>query len=204
LSTIHELQQLRKYVKQLPGGDGHIYFEQSTRIFWPRLFTKIKNPGYIHNGTASIYQAYADFFKNGDDVLAPDNFIKKNGSLRVLITPGSRKREKALPADITTLLVKYCEKQGHTVCLAGLQSEIEQYDGRGVKYSDFQELIALIKNADMIISADSLPVHLAQLIKKPHWILYNKRVNNAWLTPFAAAEHYYSTFADWEKLKQII
>jgi hypothetical protein len=204
LNTLHELRRLRKFIKQLPHDHGRIYFEQSTRIYLPKLFAGAANAGYVHDGVTNIYRSYAYFTKNDKDLLSPVIQSPATGCLRILITPGSRKPGKAFSKELAASIVDQCTTNGHDVCLAGLPGEIAVYDNPHKEYRTFKELIALIKNTNLLISADSLPVHLAQLMGKPHWILYNKYVNKPWLTPFAEATKQYATFADWEKLKQNI
>jgi ADP-heptose:LPS heptosyltransferase len=52
-------------------------------------------------------------------------------------------------------------------------------------HDSFDDLLALIDQADEIITADSLPAHLAQLFAKPHVIYYAKDVDYEWVTPYA-------------------
>jgi ADP-heptose:LPS heptosyltransferase len=56
---------------------------------------------------------------------------------------------------------------------------------KGISYRNFTELMQLISDADYIISSDSLPAHAAQLLQKPHAILYANKINQEWVTPFA-------------------
>ena len=41
-------------------------------------------------------------------------------------------------------------------------------------YQNFQQLIALINDYDLIIGAESLPYHLANYLEKPHFVIYNQ------------------------------
>jgi len=41
------------------------------------------------------------------------------------------------------------------------------------------------KNADIIISSDSLPLHLCQFFNKFHFGLYNNQINDEWATPIS-------------------
>jgi hypothetical protein len=78
-------------------------------------------------------------------------------------------------------------------------SILEQIDGRvarfGSDYSNFEELIELIQSADYIYAADSLPLHLAYLCRKPHFILYPDGGKQDFFTPDALASGSFSTFS---------
>lgn len=52
-------------------------------------------------------------------------------------------------------------------------------------YRNFYELSDIVRTADLIISSDSLPVHLAMAIQVPHVIICNYKANRYWQTPFA-------------------
>jgi hypothetical protein len=78
-------------------------------------------------------------------------------------------------------------------------SILAQIDGRvarfGSDYSNFEELIELIQSADYIYAADSLPLHLAYLCRKPHFILYPDGGKQDFFTPDALASGSFSTFS---------
>ena len=80
--------------------------------------------------------------------------------------------------------------------IAKFSDGIENKNGmlNEIGYSNFTDLVEIIKKADFIISSDSLPVHIAELYHKPHWILYNHKINRNWLTPSSSSSNYYSTF----------
>ena len=61
-------------------------------------------------------------------------------------------------------------------------------------YDTFNQLALLIQDYDFIISSDSLPVHMAYYFNKPHWVIYNKKVNTEWLTPYCIEHKTYSLF----------
>jgi ADP-heptose:LPS heptosyltransferase len=63
-----------------------------------------------------------------------------------------------------------------------------------VSYSNFEELLELINDADFIFGSDSLPIHLCNAIQKPHYILYPNNGLTAFFTPFSIANSNYSDF----------
>jgi len=69
-----------------------------------------------------------------------------------------------------------------------------------VSYSNFEELLELINDADFVFGSDSLPIHLCNTLQKPHYILYPKNGSSAFFTPFSIANNYY---ADFEKFTSL-
>jgi ADP-heptose:LPS heptosyltransferase len=63
-----------------------------------------------------------------------------------------------------------------------------------VVYANFKTLIQLIMNAELILGADSLPIHLAYLLKKPHYILYPNGYPQLFMTPYAQINNRFGTF----------
>jgi ADP-heptose:LPS heptosyltransferase len=63
-----------------------------------------------------------------------------------------------------------------------------------VSYSSFKELVDLIKASDFVYGADSLPIHLAYLLQKPHFILYPPNGSNLFFTPYVLENQFFSTF----------
>ena len=64
----------------------------------------------------------------------------------------------------------------------------------GDAYNNFNELIALIMQSDVVIGADSLPIHIAALLNKPHYIMYGEGLTQNFITPFAANQKSFGTF----------
>ena len=63
-----------------------------------------------------------------------------------------------------------------------------------VVYSNFKTLIQYIQDAELILGADSLPIHLAYLLKKPHYILYPNGYPQLFMTPYAQINNRFGTF----------
>ena len=63
-----------------------------------------------------------------------------------------------------------------------------------VLYSNFKTLIQYIQEAELILGADSLPIHLAYLLNKPHYILYPNGYPQLFMTPYAQINNRFGTF----------
>ena len=61
-------------------------------------------------------------------------------------------------------------------------------------YNNFKELFQLIQEADFIIGADSLPIHISQMLNKKHFILYPNGGSKAFFTPYTVTRQYYCEF----------
>jgi ADP-heptose:LPS heptosyltransferase len=83
--------------------------------------------------------------------------------------------------------------RGHIVQVAYFKSATNKHS---VSYNNFDELLKMIQDADFIIGADSLPIHLANLLNKPHFILYPKGFTQLFITPFALANQSFGTFEE--------
>jgi hypothetical protein len=93
----------------------------------------------------------------------------------ILIFPDARLKKREVPYSI----------------LAQIEGRVVRF---GKDYQNFEELIDLIQSADYIYAADSLPLHLAYLCSKPHYILYPEGGKLDFFTPDALASGSYSTF----------
>jgi ADP-heptose:LPS heptosyltransferase len=190
-ATLKELFALKKITKSFDS----IYVEQPNRawllqlLFYPKRFIPIVK-------AANVYDSYSKFFSlpisNKDLDERVDQPISNITAKRVLLFPDSRKASKQMPASLVcTLLQNNPQILEARLGEAGGKGEA---DNHTIYYSNFTTLIALIKSADYIISTDSLPVHLAFYLGVPHYILYAKKVNQNWLTPYAKKLASYGIF----------
>ena len=65
-------------------------------------------------------------------------------------------------------------------------------------YNNFKDLIKYIQEADFIIAADSLPIHLCELFSKPHFMLFPNGHPRNFITPYALDN---SSFAEFSNFK---
>ena len=97
------------------------------------------------------------------------------GKESILIFPDARLKKREIPSSV----------------LAQIPGRVVRF---GIDYTNFEELIDIIQSADYIYAADSLPLHLAYLCSKPHYILYPEGGKLDFFTPDALASGSYSTF----------
>ena len=88
-----------------------------------------------------------------------------------------------------TLEIAYFKEAPNSATLNKVSAKTKQ-----VVYSNFKTLIQLIQEAELILGADSLPIHLAYLLKKPHYILYPNDYPQLFMTPYAQINNRFGTF----------
>ncbi|MEI8099273.1 MAG: glycosyltransferase family 9 protein [Sediminibacterium sp.] len=181
LISKQSVKELRALKKMLENNKSIFYLEQSRRLLLLSLYTQ-QNFKSIHS-SGNIYYSYQHHFGNNHSVsIATDFPSAKN----MLVFPDSRMQKKELPIGWLNELTLGLTNTAKTLTIARFgNNQIPTQ----LSYKNFNELVALIANADAIISSDSLPVHLAQLLHKPHAIVYANTINKEWITPYAHQEH---------------
>ena len=101
--------------------------------------------------------------------------LVRNGD-KVLILPDARLPKRVIPSSI----------------LARMDGQVARF---GSDYASFEQLIDLIQAADYVVTSDSLPLHLAYLCRKPHFILYPEGGKQDFFTPDALTSGSFSTFS---------
>lgn len=175
----HSMIELLNVKKALKGLEGEIHFEQKRKqwFVYPVLG---KFYPYIHDNKINIYESFCRKFnvRFEDLIFEPVEPVKK-----VLILPESRKPSKAFPHAFVHDLETSFKKRGIEVSTAFFKKKDV------TSYHSFTELINLIKSSDHIVTADSLPAHLAQMFHKSHFIYYENKMNWEWITPFSRANN---------------
>jgi hypothetical protein len=123
--------------------------------------------------------SFKAIFETGEPVYAayglPAQSLERKGD-KVLILPDARLPKRVIPSSI----------------LSRIEGQVARF---GSEYSNFEQLIDLIQASDYVVAADSLPIHLAHLCRKPHYILYPDGGKLDFFTPDALASGSYSTFS---------
>jgi len=185
-ATFKELKQIRKFVEQNPNITGQDYIEQVTRISAVNLLTGLSFRPMIDK--QKVYANYDIFFKNR---------AQKHTAIKqlenVLVLPDARLKKRVLNLDIIESIKNYYAKKNVKTNIARFNNTIEKED---IVYTNFKELIIYIQNAHFIIAADSLPIHLAQLLNKPHFILFPNGHPRNFITPYALEYNSYGEFSN--------
>ena len=203
INTLNELKQIKNFVKQNPNTDGTDYIEQDKRI---DLFNAIT--GFYFNSiisTEPVYISYAKFFEN-KELQKEEGQVAENNKLnskKVLLFPDTRQAKKNIPSLLINKLENEIASKGYTLEIAYFKqipdiantfNDKSASNNNKVVYANFKTLIQLIIDAELILGADSLPIHLAYLLKKPHYILYPNGYPQLFMTPYAQINNRFGTF----------
>lgn len=195
--TIIEINAIKKYLKK--ESLKNILVEHAFKSKLLSVLTGFKFSSIYKQG--SVYESLDLFFQSSANAFAP----KTNHFKNILIFPDSRKKEKEIDRLTLSNIQSILTNKNRCFKIAKFSSFDDGYKSSDfVSYRSFFELVQLIKNADFIISSDSLPVHIAELFEIPHWILYNKKINTNWLTRTASKSNYFSTFDQLDLLNDIL
>ncbi len=182
LQTIKEASAIKCYIKKYTNNTGVDYVEQDKRIDLMNILTG-HSFQYIL-GKQEVYKSYGQFFENTDS----SSIIVAGALKNIVIFPDSRLSKKDIPESILQDIKSILEQRGKHIQVAKF----------GITYTNFKELIQLIHDADYIIGADSLPIHLAALLKKPHFILYADGLTQHFKTSYAEKENSFGVFSNYD------
>ena len=191
INTLQQVNKLKQFIKNNPNNGGVDYVEQEKKSSLLNLFTGHSFKAIVNK---QVYADMGKFFKSATEIPKPTSSINK-----VLIVPDARISARRIPERIIeyiktqltgtnkSLQVAYFNKENEQKLQTASQNEL-------VSYANFEELLALINDADFIFGSDSLPIHLCNAIQKPHYILYPNNGSTAFFTPFSIANKCYSNF----------
>lgn len=192
LHSLRELMKLRRWVRGM--GSTELIFEQRRKQWMIAPFLGRTYP-YIHRKSKNIYDSFLEHFGVASDLLTfqapPHHTIHK-----ILVLPESRKKSKSFhPSFIHSLASSLMEK-GFDVTTAFFKNIPTVPVGKLSTHDSFADLISLIKEADLVITADSLPAHLSQLLNRPHFVCYETKPNPEWTTPYSRQTMSYGVLGD--------
>ena len=198
-NTVKELFSLRTCVQEIKRRNGekkplNLYLEQKRRRLWPTFFAGYPFKYIVDRG--NVYQSYALFFQSS--FTDQENFIfdtRKRG-LHILVVPNARIKSREIPPEIVEKINTTYQPVAALVRTAFFTSAPDDYPGTKVLYHDFKELVTLIEDADLVIGSDSMPIHLCQLLKKPHYILHPAKVKDQFFTPYALKHRCHFSFEE--------
>ncbi|NCI49115.1 hypothetical protein GWC95_04220 [Sediminibacterium roseum] len=194
MGAIKELLALRGYIKQRSSPGTRYYLENRKRRILPGLFSGSLFAFVFSDENA--YEAYADFFAVHPGAMDYPATPKKQSGLRILVIADARQKERNLDDGVIKKIADYYKEGGNSVTTAFFRQRKPSVTNEVEVYGDFQTLVALIKRYDIIVGADSMPVHLAQFFRKPHYILHPSHVKDQFFTPFSMKHKTHFTFEE--------
>lgn len=197
--AVKELNALRNYLHERHITD-NIFLEQKKRIWIPRLFCNYPFRSVVSDGP--VYRSYADFFSVPFQTLEAIPYEREKKGQQILIVPDARQALRRINTDLIQEIEEKYRYHGASVKVAYFRKKQEPAIENAAVYNDFRELIRLIEESDWLIGSDSLPVHIAQLLGKPHCILYPRSlITTRFFTPFALKNETYIAFEDLKSRK---
>jgi hypothetical protein len=176
------------------GSSGIQLFFEQRRKQWMIAPFMCKTFPYIHKKSRNIYDSYLAHFGVAPQMLA---FQQSSTAFhKILVLPESRKKSKSFQPTFIHALASNLIKQGLDVTTAFFKNIQTVPEGKVATHDSFSNLISLIQAADLVITADSLPAHLSQLLHRPHFVCYEGKPNTEWLTPYARQTKAFGVLGD--------
>jgi ADP-heptose:LPS heptosyltransferase len=192
-NTIRQVTKLKQFVKNNPNNEGIDYLEQNNKSGLLNLLLGHPFKAIVNK---QVYAEMGEFYK------ATSSISPSNGTInKILIVPDARITDRRIPENLINYIKTQIgsDKLLQVACFDKVNNLFNKQN-EFVSYSNFEELLELINEADFVFGSDSLPIHLCNALQKPHYILYPKNGSSAFFTPFSIANNYY---ADFEKFTSL-
>lgn len=146
----------------------------------------------------NIYLAYDQFLDSLGYPLV-DRKRDRNASGPLRIFPGSRVPAKNLPVELVRQLMATAANRGIATELMLLEGERLDLESCGLPYTpisrNFSSMIAAVRGAGKVISADSMPAHIAEHLGRDMFV-FSPAPNRYWLPRTAYLQQWDGLFAD--------
>ena len=173
--TLQEAKLIKHYMLSNPNNGGVDYIEQDKRIGLLNVLTGQHFKALVFD--KPIYETYDAFFKNKN----ANEYTASSKVNKVVLFPDSRLPKKNIPTSVIKRIQEQLAEKKIELQIAYFKNKLQVSD---LIYHNFETLIQIIEEADFVIGADSLPVHICNLIQKPHYIIYPTGYTQLFMTPF--------------------
>lgn len=153
------------------------------------------------SGDGNIYLHYARYLGIVCDLDHSTYESQDNPNGIIYIFPDSRIKEKELPDWLIIQIAKENEKYGKETILVkvGKSAHLPQFSSLQLQWVDgFDNLMTQIRKADLIVTADSLPAHLAEYVGIPVFV-FSPIANDYWMPLSCFKNGYFSEFSSLAK-----
>ena len=192
-NTIRQVTKLKQFVKNNPNTGGIDYLEQNNKSALLNLLLVHPFKSIVNK---QVYAEMGEFFKSTLSIPPSNGTINK-----ILIVPDARITDRRIPENLINYIKTQIESD-KLLQVAYFDKANNHFNKQNalVSYSNFEELLTLINEADFVFGSDSLPIHLCNALQKSHYILYPKNGSSAFFTPFSIANNYYTDFEKFTSL----
>ena len=193
INTFKQLIKLKQFIKNNPNTEGIDYIEQNNKSGLLNLLLGLKFKTIV---TKQVYTKMGAFFKA--DIIIPT----LTGTLnKILILPDARITARRIPESVIEFIKTQLTGASKSLQIAYFNKDTEyklqtESQNELISYANFEQLLALINEADFIFGSDSLPIHLCHLLKKHHFILYPNNGSKNFFTPYVLQNKYYLNFKE--------
>lgn len=162
-----------------------LFFTKAS-FMWPSASENI----YAGKRALLNKNSFLDGSPNESEAIQP---VSTGLNTRILILPDSRIASKKID---DSLVKKITGELVNAHVQVAYFSNSKAPTSVALQYANFEELISLISSFDLIISAESLPYHLANYLNKPHFVIYNesRHYKSNFMTPFMLQHNYYAIY----------
>jgi len=187
INTLRQVTKLKQFVKNNPNTGGIDYLEQNNKSALLNLLLVHPFKSIVNK---QVYAEMGEFFKSTLSIPPSNGTINK-----ILIVPDARITDRRIPENLINYIKTQIESD-KLLQVAYFDKANNHFNKQNalISYSNFEELLTLINEADFVFGSDSLPIHLCNALQKPHYILYPKNGSSAFFTPFSIANNYYTDF----------
>lgn len=191
LRALRSAVLLRKIFSDIDDGATLIF----DRAAWREKFLGAGRPISELPQAPNIYLAYSKLLTSIGMVERHCPAGRPQPAKHVGIFPGSRIAAKNIPGTVIGRTLSEIDRAGykaHLMLLEGERPDLENSDFHfQIVPRRFADLARAVRSMDMVISADSLPAHLAERSNKPVFVL--TPVENSYWLPLSSFEQGYWT-----------
>jgi len=163
----HHLNRKENYLFDYDSSRLNIFFKQFS---YPAKHTN------MYQAKIALFEKYLT--KKAEPGLPA--FIDSSAIKKAVFFPGSRKKVKIIDKPLIDAILNSGIFKSIELCYHKSENPPEG----AIVFEDSEQLKNIMLGHDFILSADSLPVHMAYYFNIPHFCIYNDLLNKQWITPY--------------------
>lgn len=205
LSAIRSALQVRRAIERAPIDSAALLLFD--RLGWrERFIAGTRSAAGMPTEIPNIYDGYDHLLVGAGFRLVPPMATRASPKRHIGIFPGSRIASKNLPAALICEIIQELERAGIVSTLFLLVDERPDLEASGLPHvmipRQFSVLRDAISSVDALISADSLPAHLAESFQIDSFV-FTPRPNNFWMPRSVLINRRWCLFNDPDRLQRL-
>ena len=158
-------------------------------LLWRERFLAFGRPALGLPVRANLYERYDAFFAQQGWMFDPAGTVASSTGRRLHIFPGAREEDRRFSRSFLQEIVGLAEQAGLETTIFTVAGEQPELNGTDLPLVEmprtFSATIEAVASADRVISADSMPSHLAEYHRRPVFVC-SRVLKHYWL-PLSAA-----------------